>query len=284
MSEYRTLFGIRVEHEYFAPARCDALDFRIDDPSAALLRRAGVVFRREPDGVHAYHDRESESVLGPWLADPGERFRVVLRVVARDPAFFRYTELPDAHPTLVRCLDSEIDGPPGSLFRLDPPSDPGARARDEALAAEVVTRRDELVPPVAILGVLLGPSALAGGDAPPYRLAFTARRTVWRYHLLGDLASRDAFIRDQSPDPADQVRFEAVGMVSLPEGRTARMLVSDSALPTRWRAERRLQLREEGSRGERVLVRRLPVASPEDLSVATIDGRQIVVSDIYVTG
>jgi len=286
MSEYRRFFGLRVEHDFFAPSRCEALDVGLDPASHALLARAGIVVRQEPDGIQAYYDADSEDVLRSWLADPRERFRLVFRLTPGDPSFLRYTDLPEDRQGLVRLLDTEVDGPSGVVFSLQPPAeaDPERASSLAALEAELITRRDVLVPPLAVLVVLVGPSVLSDDPPEPYRLSFTARKTQWRYHLLGDLAGRQAFIRDQSPDPTDQIRFVPGGAVSLPGGRVAQTLVSEGLLPLRWRADRRLQLREGESGSERVLVRRLPVASPEDLSIATIDGRQTVVSDIYVNG
>lgn len=285
MSDYRSLFGIRVEHEFFLPSRCEAVDFRLDAASTELLARAGILLRHEPDGVHAYYDREQEPLFRSWFGDPGERFRVVFRLTASDPSFPRYTEVAE-RSGLVCVLDTEVEGPGGAVFSLTPPEEPGAERREllDKLEAELVTGRDRLVPPLALLVVFLGPSALAEGGHEPYRLTFAARRTRWRYHLLGDLAGRQAFIRDQSPDPADQIRFTPGGMVNLPGERVAQTLISEGVLPLRRRADRRLQLRETGLDSERVLVRRLPVASPENLSIATIDGRQTIVSDIYVNG
>jgi hypothetical protein len=282
MPDFRPLFGVRIEHEYVAPDPFDGLELRPESASMSLLARAGIVLRPLTDGVLALADREMEAeVLRPWLDDPARPFRVVFRLVPRASEFHLYTDLPTDR-RIVRLLDTGAVVPGDGPIRLD--RTPGPGEGDEvldALAETYLTRRDELVPPVAVLVVQLTPALLDRDGSEPYRIAFAARRTIWRYHLLGTLAGVEAVIREEAPEEEEPVGFRPAGIVDHPGGRNARTLVSEAPIPVLRSSGRRLQLREEAP-GNRILVRRLPVAAPEGIGIADVDGRSTLVSDIFV--
>jgi len=282
MADFRPLFGVRIEHEYVAPDRCDALEFRLDEASRSRLARAGIVLRGVPDGLVALADRDQEAdVLRPWLADPARPFRLVFRLLPRSSDFHLYTDLP-ADRRIVRLLDTAVVAPADGPIRLDRPPGPG-EGDDvlDALGEAYLTRRDELVPPVVLLVVQLSPELLDRASTEPYRIAFEARRTIWRYHLLGPLAGLEAVIREEAPGGEDAVGFRPAGRMEHPGGRSARTLVSEAPIPVLRASGRRLQLREEAP-GSRILVRRLPLAAPEGLGIADVDGRSTLVTDIFV--
>ncbi len=317
MADYRRLFGVEVRHEFFGGGRCDALDFAIDPASRSLVDRAGLVVRNAQDGVDCYYDNDEADNLRVWFSDSDDPFRLVFRVTARDPAFEQYTEAASPQDDLVLFLDTENpEGGSGPLHVVDrvaradfqalelaerkyvvEPLDgseiaPGEKReslapRDELLR-KYVTHRDKHLPPIALLIVRIGPAALEGQGPEPYRLSFDARRTIWRYHFLGPLAQREAFIQDQTPTPGDRMEFDLRGTTELPGDRVAKTFVSRDALVLRQRSDHRFQLRERsngrGNGSGRILMRRLPVASPKGLGTAAIDGREIIVSDIYVNG
>lgn len=280
MASYRPFFGIQVEHGYSDPDPCQALVFRPEGATEALLHRAGIVVRTEPDGFQTYCDGADEELLRSWVDDPREPFRMVFRVVIKDPTFLNYSQLDKESLGRVLLLDTE-DRDADEPVRLED-ADGGLPEADEETRNAVTTRGDMRVPPLAILVIRVGPSILRDPDPPPYRLAFAARRTHWRYHLLGELAGREEVAIRASENGTEPVEFQAAGLVDLPGGRVARVLVSDAPLATRKRTDRRLQLREGDPGNGRILIRRLPVASPEDLSIATVEGRRTLVSDIYV--
>ena len=157
----------------------------------------------------------------------------------------------------------------------------------EALAP-LLTKRDATVRPVAVLRLRLADAVTAlaeGATSAPraYRLDFRPRETHWRYLLLGGLAERAASV----VDPEGSTEFERTGETTLPGDRAAVAFVSRTRIPLQERSDRRFQLRENGnngSNGGRVLIRRLPVASPREIHREIVDGRDALVSDIYLNG
>lgn len=117
--------------------------------------------------------------------------------------------------------------------------------------------------------------ALAGNH---YYVSFNSRRTLWKYYLLGEMARKDAYIFD--PDAG--VEFEFSGEATLADGQPAMVFKSRMELPLKQRQSFRFQLKERTANGDRVIIKRLPVASAGRFGKEVISEQEIVVSEIYV--
>lgn len=93
------------------------------------------------------------------------------------------------------------------------------------------------------------------------RLQLQARRTVWKYLLLGDWQTQ----RPQLLDPRAEVEFEPAVSEALPDGRQALAIRSRSALALAEHSPHRFQLRDAASQPPRLLMPLLPVAGPRGL-------------------
>jgi hypothetical protein len=79
-----------------------------------------------------------------------------------------------------------------------------------------------------------------------------------------------------------EIEFEATGRASLPGNRMAMTFRSKQRIPLREKSEYRFQLREKETNGGRVLIRRLPVASAGQFYKETVDGKEAIVSEIFI--
>jgi hypothetical protein len=111
-----------------------------------------------------------------------------------------------------------------------------------------------------------------------YYLKFKARKTFWKYYMLGLMAQKHSYIADLN----DAIRFEFSGEESLSGNRTALTFRSKTPIPMRDTFSYRFQLKESGPRGEKVLIRRLPMASASQINREMIEGEEAVVSEIYI--
>jgi hypothetical protein len=323
MGAYRPLFGVHVDHEYFGTDPCRAVELLPDSWSRALLGRASLVLEPLPGGVRVHYDEDHVEALRMHATDPGEPFRLVFRLRATDPSFSTYTApeslgagtLPYFSSRGARATEAgdalTWEAPDAvtdedfrrleELARLEsaerqanlPPGDPSPDAlRSDARLMElrsVVHPRDRFVRPIAIVSIWIDPPG-ENDTFPPapgdYRVAFAALRTIWRYHLLGDLARR----RDPPVqiDGDDLAEFGPGTEETLPDNRVALTFRSSRPIPLQARSDRRFQLREKRENGGRngpVLIRRLPVAAPDGFGgVELFDGKKTIVSDIYING
>lgn len=296
MSGWRPLARLLVGHDFFHRDPCPAVEVRLQPHSRALLQRMGLVVRHEAGGAAVLHSGDLEA-LASWAAELGEGLRLDFRVEPRDPRFRDYTAPGPVPPGRILAFDSREGSPPREdepvrLSRRERVSEEDLVDTDSERLAPVLTSRDRRLPPVAVVSIhladargrLLVPDP--GDEGTIWRVDFQARQTYWRYLFLGALARDGASVTDSDRE----TEFEPHGETRLPGDRRALAFRSTTPIPLRERSDRRFQLRLDGSSGSssngngRVLVKRLPVASPEGLRRETIDGSPALVSDIFVNG
>ena len=296
MSRYRPLFSISVRHGFFPGSLCDVLDLLATPESSALARNVGLVVKRMGDRTGVYCDENQMDALRLAASDGESPLRLVFRVVSRDPLFDVYTEPPPFRDDRILSFQgrtrpaSSAEGNVVRLHTAEQVSEEDFAELGSEQFAGIAMGSDQRSRTLAVVTIHLtdegGALAEPGGEAQPpeFRIAFRARRTIWRYYLLDDLAGRDSYITDLDRG----VEFEYSGEASLPGDRTAIAFRSKTPLPLRQRSDFRFQLREKGGESGngngRVLIKRLPVASARRIYRATIDGAYAIVSDIYVNG
>ncbi len=288
VTNYAPLVGLKIEHEFFVDARCDAISCQPDAATVKLLRDCGLVLKTYSDGVSVSLDQNSTEALAAAIAD----------TAAPPVLWFRL------HPTDKQLSNCTIPSTPrdGEVLMLS-----GANASDSAnkkpqsLAkgatvsvtdfipfevlnkkgelivnpeiADVLTSRDRRIPPLAFVCITLSDLTPRG-----FVVRFEARQTYWKYYVLGDLAKSSAKIVDTKKE----VEFELGRETTLADERRSITFISKVQIPLRERSNRRFQLRDNGSGVDKVLIKNLPVASKGKLYKDTINGQKALVSDIYV--
>ena len=148
----------------------------------------------------------------------------------------------------------------------------------------ILERKDYLVKPVFIVRVNItaGAEGLCSDKlddaARKFYIRFTTNQTYWKYYILGDLSKRNVYIADLD----NALQFENLGNVTLPGNRTAIQLLSSKAISLHELPDQRLQLKESTGTGDRVLVKRLPNASVEQVHAEMISDKIASVSEIYI--
>lgn len=294
MGPFLPWFSFEVEHEYFAPSACTALAVEPAPLAADLLQRCGCVVRNRPDGLAVFLDHSRLDALHRRATDAADPMVLHFTARAVDPWLAAYTA----------GMERGDDGAPGTLIWLDsdsaaaaPDADGRHRLHDSDTAgtaqrvplagagpAAALSARDQKLPPALALRLRI---AADGDDADDWRqrqadrrwlVRLQARRTHWRYYLPAEWAADDPRVID----PGGIVEFEPPAPVALAGGRRALSTRSRSAIALHARPAQRFQLRTRSAGAERVLVKRLPVASAEQLNVEWIDGVRTLVSEIYV--
>jgi hypothetical protein len=139
--------------------------------------------------------------------------------------------------------------------------------------------RDFVVRPDFVVSLRITGDDFAGSlGFRSYRIRFDARRTIWKYYLLGHTRKDIPRITD----PTGETVFEFVGKVALPGARTALAYRSLTPIPLRERNELRFQLRDPADASGKVFIRRLPVAAADRFGKDVIDGKETIVSEIFV--
>lgn len=288
MGRYSQLFSIEVRHSFFSSGLCNELDFMPTTKTAGQIRNAGLLCKETMGGVRVFYDLERLDSLRLHAADQEEQLNLVFKAYARDPLFMNYTQGDPNQDDAVRYFDSSnaVRETDGSL-RLHADEYAGSgdyRSLDFPGLQEVLTPADHLARPTFVVNIGV-PKEVADAlgsdvseDARNYFVSFQERQTFWKYFLLGEFAREDIYVADLD----NSTEFESSGTQVLADERTAITFKSKTSLPMRERSEYRFQLRERGSGNEKVLIRRLPVASAAQIGVERTDGQSILVSEMYI--
>lgn len=285
MSAYRELFRVSIAHAYHGgrlPENC-----RIVPAGAtrALMGRCGLIMRQLPDAFVFLMPAARLDVLRSDIADAGGAFSFLLCVHAGDPLLASYTA-PSAPPGRLLLADSrraarDDDG----AWRLHPDEHLGAEslaADDHPLCAEALaqapSRRPLLLVHLALSNAADGfPGAAGDPPAATFRVRLAAAASYWKYYLMGALAQRELAVADFD----GAVAFRRTAEERL-ESRPACVFLSDRAIGLRERPAERFQLLENTPFGEKILMKKMPVASPGIRQKAEIDGRAVLVSEIFI--
>ncbi|MDY0961156.1 MULTISPECIES: hypothetical protein [Massilia] len=265
MSAYREWFRFDVEHAYHG-GRFGGWRALPDEPTGRLLKRAGALMRQVDDGVVVLVPERDWDLL-PAQDDAD----LVFEVRVDDPLFGTYTFLqPERGQALLADSRQAVREPSGA-WRLHA----GELLGEEALAPDLP--RQPGAPRPALLLRIAPQDAAESNSAPRYVVRLGAAASHWKYYLMDGLAERALSIVDLD----DEVEFRRVDGAGL-DGRKAAVFVSDRALALRARSARRFQLREQAAFGDKVLVKRLPVACAGIRRKAEVDGHAVLVSEIFV--
>lgn len=285
MGAYLPLFNIEVEHRFFAAGLAPSLEFVPTPACARLIGNAGLLRRDTNNGLRLFYDGARADRLRLY-AGADEPCTLGFKVYARDALFMNYTDPLTYRDEAILYFDNRAAGAVGGRLRLHQAeyvNDRDFQPIDAARVAGLLDKKDFLVRPSFLIDIVLGEGGLGFADADEpvarnYYLSFDARRTFWKYCLMGDAAGKNLFITDL----ANQVGFEAASEEILPDQRTMTVFRSTSPISLQERFDYRFQLRERGTGAGRVVIKRLPVASANHINREIIDGEERVVSEIYV--
>jgi hypothetical protein len=292
---YLPLFELEVAHTFFPGGRCaGVLRFVLAPGSAEALQRSGLMVRVGETGLAVLADGSRFEALRRVVQDAEEPLRLTWLAYAADPLFGNYTQGLVYPPEGIPVFDGEsavAEGPTGRwrLQRNAYVSAADARPLDDETVMRALSGKAQRVPPLFVVTLGLGTvadGALAAGIPPAewlpepkrYVLHFATRAAVWKYWLIGDWRTSEPLI----VDPDGEASFLQAQEATLPDGRPALTIRSAAPIEIFRRSPFRFQLRGRAGGGERVLVKRLPVAGTAQLTREPGAAVGSVVSEIYV--
>lgn len=288
MGSYLPFFSISVEHLFFTKGMGPKLDFVPTHKTAMVLKNTVLLIRKTINGIYVFYDLKRAETLQLYADGPDHSLNFIFKAFSRDPRFQNYTAPPSYKEGAILYLDNrDVKADKTGRLRLhDEKHVTGKdfKKLDSPLVEEILDKKDMLARPAFIVDIGITKKQSSLLDKPlktkcrNYYLSFGARQTFWKYYLLGSLERKRANI----VDPEDRIVFESAGRESLSDNRSALTFRSKTPIPLQDSYDWRFQLREKCPEGEKVLIKRLPVASADQVSREIIGKKEAVVSEIYI--
>jgi len=260
-SSFRLLMRVDVRHDFFADGYARHLVFKAHAGTSAFLKRFGAILRNDDAALAVGVDHARMEGMWSERMEEGEPRVLRFDLHCADPVHGYYTA-----PVTAASPQKEEDGTVAACVDLSS-REPG-----------------RVNPPLATLALPLVPDGVDSLDVwsssaeARYTLRLRSPRTVWKYVLTGDWQDRKLSI----VDARGEVTFSAVNREVLPDGQRVLVARSTSGIELRERPPQRFQLQDISTSPERILISRLPGASPQRLWRETVEGEPTVVSEIFV--
>ena len=289
MGPFLPLFSLELEHAYFPAGVCRGLALA---PAAASIQRldhAGCLLRATDRGLLVLFDAGRADALALQAGEADDPLRLHFLARVADPCFANYTAAPVGSSRSLLMFDSRraVHDADSGRWRLHAGASADAanlRRLDSPEAAEALSAAERRAPPHFAVSVEVRPEDVAeaaAGRGRRFHARLAARATVWKYCFMGELAEAlDDEVR--VVDLGQSLQFGAATGERLPDGRSVLAVRSVAPIALQERSPQRFQLRSGGNGTDKVLIKRLPVASPRQLSRETLGGVPTLVSEIYV--
>ncbi len=255
----------------------------------ALVEKVGLLCRQTPNGIRVHYESQRLEALQRNASNPQTTLQLGFKLTTADHLFARYTEpiCPDDSMFYFDQLYAQVES--SETYRLHRKAQVSER-EVEPLGSpqvdELLDGADRVAPPLGVIKIWLAPSAGGLFDAQlnvtpaTYYVRFAARKTYWKYYLLGNLARDGLYMEDAKCE----TEFDLLGKVSLPGNQVARAFQSTSMLPLQDRYHNRFQIIDPDASGDRILMARLPGAKVRQTHQERLNGTEVAVSEIYING
>jgi hypothetical protein len=277
MSSFRVLFSIVVEHSYFFDRIVRGVEFSLSPNSMSMIGSVGIVVKKNVNGIDVLCEEERLEALRLHAKDDSGLVNFSFMARVNDKEFFNYTDSELFSGDQMLCFrNSDMKSAlltKGEVVSAGDLCDPSVLVQEGGLSANDLRRLPHFV-------ISLDIPVRAGEEwqARDFRICFGARRAFWKYYLLGKMNRSSARIVDVD----NRVEFKSCGEFMLQGNRQSQVFISTARIPISEKSPYRFQLRDTDRQGDRILVRRLPVASVERLGSEVVDGKREVVFENFV--
>jgi hypothetical protein len=287
MSHYAPLFTFVIDHDFYDDGVVHGLSFKPCEDTARVMSNAGLMVKAIAGGIAVLFDEAKKESLQLYIEDD-EPLDLVFKVYPGDASFGSRSDISiDSREKILYVNNHEHNSEAGERIKLHDDSYVSmidAIRLDSDQLAGVLGRREKFSPPFLVVSIRIVKDDLSRIDNPDvspvknYYIRLKARQVFWKYYLVGAFAREGLFLSDVD----GLAEFVSMGKEELAGHRKAIVFRSAQKLSLKASFDYRFQLKEKDSNGDKVIIKRLPMAEVTRFGRDVIDGSSEVVSEIYI--
>ncbi len=296
METYKVLFGLVVEHLFFYDSLCRDIKFIPTENCMNLMKKIGLIMKKGISSIQILYDEDRKDTLLLYADDQIEPLNFSFKAYSQDPYFLNYTDLSILVEDKILSFDIEMVKNNSSteivLNEEEFVSEKDFEPIDSNPVKKLLSKSDRLIKPIFIINICAKGISSRFFDEQTnvlpqgYLIKFRSRATYWNYYLLGKMKKENLYIADLSPENKSErpIEFEMQKGHMLPGNKPALVLKSKSTIPILENSYLHFQLRERNSGNDKVLIKRLPVASSNQFhsEVNSNGKKKVEISEIYI--
>lgn len=292
---YAPLFSISLGHQYFASSLCEIVSFH---PTAATLlqsRNTGIIFKPTVAGIKVLFDREKQLVMQLYVQDDDEGLLLEFYGISRDTVLsdlslfplIRRDDIIILEKPLTTALEARLDGDSNYPLAIDLVVSPMDFCTKESLVSysqkEVVRLGSG---PVFFIRIQLSSQDLAiifdrestRGRTVNFTTVIENNKSILEYRVNTLNINDNLMIVDKE----ESVFFVLKNIEDTFDGKFTAVFRSDSEVELKEYSENYFQLIEKRANGNKVVIRRLPMAQAGKGYQEVVDNKLIRVSEIFI--
>ncbi len=288
MGPYQPFFSITAEHTYFATTRCNTLLLKPCPSTKLLMKNVGLLLKDLTGGVRGFYDQDKTQALKMYIEENEGQLSLEFKVTSSDRNFHNYTDFWDSRHGGIVYLENENCEEDNSgrvcLHKDEYIPEQSYISVKSPLLEGVLGHGEYFLPPLLVIRVNLDGCLIEGANPEnrhsekKFFFRLRGRKTYWKYYVLGHRSNNTLHVTDSN----GQVEFEALGDKLLPHNTWAKIFRSTTAISLCDRPAHCFQLHENIPGAGRVVVKRMPGPSVEQVGREDVHGTTAVVSEIYV--
>ncbi len=288
MANYVSLFTVTTEHGFYEDGVAPGLNFIPTESTARVIGNGGLLVKPVVGGITVMFDTKDTESLQLYIEDKDEPLNLVFKVTTEDAGFKSRTDASLEADDSMLLFDSggREDAVDGWIKLHDSKyvSMIDLTRLDSNQLTDVLSHREKRLPPLFVVNIRVSEKDLQNVDgdndvAPKhYVIRFKEREVFWKYYLLGRVARENVYLSDLDSD----AEFVFSGREIVGDRREAMTFRTTKKLSLKASPKYRFQLREKDNGGDKVIIKRLPMAEVTRLGRDVIDGSNEVVSEIYI--
>ncbi|WP_286267420.1 hypothetical protein [Thalassotalea atypica] len=305
---HSTIVNVSVRHDYYVGGFLQAFDYQLSNQSKILFHNADAIFRTHINGFEILATEETRNIfqelVNEYETDVIEAKKVNVNKTKNDEK----VALPTPPAIIVRAYDVDrrfiqltstsirpnntcyfISNITAQLSNLpflhvnQYVGEENVKSLNHVELMPWLVRKDWFNTPVILFCFYLSDVLLQlnqnqeSDHGLNYTIGFEPRQNIWKYLIFGAEKYQGITIKDLD----NNVNFQFEGSETV-GGKTSLVYTSKEPVKLKENTNQRFQLKAEVNEIETILIKRLPLASITQVNSKTLNGKQTVVSEIFV--